>query len=784
MIHPPSLRSSGQKMRRQEHLGRPLVRLLVANTLLSLLMTLCTIYLLHTLVQNLSLRYMLLLDSALLAALCIPIIYWLLFRPLLEQASQRLQAERALQVSEREFREMLENVHLLAVTLDTEGAITFCNDFLLESTGWQREDVLGRNWFDLFIPPDEREAVRQLFQEAVRQGTIPTHYEYCILTRDGVKRYVSWNNSLQHAPDDRVTKATSIGEDITERKAVEERSRLAATVLDNTMEGVAVLNARGQIHSVNPAFTTITGFSAAEVIDRPCSLLFSDRHARGFFLGIWRALRNTHQWEGEIWGRRQNGEAYLAWVAITTIQDVAGRMLHCIITFNDITRLKRHAALLEHQAYHDALTGLPNRALFHDRLELALAHARRENAALAVMFLDLDHFKGINDTLGHFVGDQLLQETSARLVRCVRKADTVARLGGDEFTLLLPEINQPEDAALVARKVLEACSEPYLVGEQAILVTPSIGISIYPHDGKHAEALLHSADIAMYRTKMQGRNGYNLYSTTDLAETERGDLDDELADALERREFVLHYQPQFDLRSGWLSGVEAFIRWQHRSLGLLPPTAFLPAVEESGLIVPLGEWILQTACAQYKRWMDAGRHPGRLTVNLSLRQVLHRDLAATVQRALADSGLSPRYLALDIHESLTTRGTDRSADTLEELHRLGVRLAMDDYGSGLSSLARLRQYPIHALKLDRTVVNNLPRHADAVAIASAAIALAHGLNLTIIAEGAETLEQLDFLRAQRCDEAQGFLLGHPLPADEFSATFLATPTAQSARLHD
>jgi diguanylate cyclase (GGDEF)-like protein/PAS domain S-box-containing protein len=433
----------------------------------------------------------------------------------------------------------------------------------------------------------------------------------------------------------------------------------------------------------------------------------------------------------------------------------------------DITERKAAEETIRHLAYHDGLTGLPNRTLFEDRLTVTLAQARRKRRLAAVMFLDLDRFKVVNDTVGHAMGDRLLQSVAERLKALVREGDTVARVGGDEFTLLLPEVGRVEDAVDVAERILETLRDPWPVNGHEFHITTSIGIAMCPGDGEDAESLMRNADTAMYRAKDRGRDNYKLYAPAMNSRiAERLALENSLRHALERDEFVVHYQPQVNLETGRIVGVEALVRWQHPERGLVSPVEFIPVAEETGLIVPLGAWVLRTACAQSKAWQDAGLPPMRMAVNLSARQFQRRDLLDTVAAALAETGLAPEYLQLEITEGAAMQDVDQTLAILRELREAGVQLSIDDFGTGHSSLSYLKRFPIDVVKIDQSFVQDLTLDPNDAAIASTIIVMAHNLGLKVIAEGVETAEQLAFLRERDCDEMQGFLFSRAAPAPE------------------
>ncbi len=432
------------------------------------------------------------------------------------------------------------------------------------------------------------------------------------------------------------------------------------------------------------------------------------------------------------------------------------------------------------QAFHDALTGLPNRRLFEDRLDQAMALSHRRGRSLAVLFLDIDRFKHINDTLGHGIGDRLLQTAAERLSEILRAEDTIARMGGDEFTLLLPDVEKPEEAVHVAQRMLESLAQPFLLGDHELFVTGSIGISLFPTDGGDTQTLLKNADAAMYRAKEQGRGGCQLYTQEmNTVAMERLVLENSLRGAIKREEFLLVYQPQVDLRNGHIIGVEALVRWRHPELGLVPPTKFIPLAEETGLIVPLGAWVLKEACCQAVRWQTAG-HPLRMSVNLSARQFEQRGLAQAIGDTLRETGLDSRWLDLEMTESTMIKNTQRATQTLQELKALGVRTSLDDFGTGYSSLAYLCRFPLDILKVDRSFVQGLSGDVKGLAVVQAIIQMAHALGLEVVAEGVETAEQRDQLASLNCDAMQGYLFSPPVSAEKIEGFLVERQLAVAA----
>jgi diguanylate cyclase (GGDEF)-like protein/PAS domain S-box-containing protein len=554
------------------------------------------------------------------------------------------------------------------------------------------------------------------------------------------------------------------------QRRTEQTLRLYATVFTNAAEGMIICDQQNRIAAVNPAFTAITGYGLDDVAGKSPGVLRSGRHEPGFYHQMWSQLQSERLWRGEIWNRRRNGEVFPEWLSISAVLDDQGAVRNYIGIFSDVTERKAAEARIHHLAYHDALTGLPNRILLEDRLEQAILQSRRSGHRTAVLFLDLDRFKNINDTLGHKVGDILLVQVSARCADLLRETDTICRQGGDEFVIVLPDLESDQDAAHVARKIVRALAKPFLLSGHELTVTGSIGIALFPDDGRSASELLRNADAAMYRTKAEGRNGYQFYSA-DMNVISLSDLllESQLRGAIGRDELVLDYQPKIDAASGAPRGFEALLRWQHPEQGLIPPARFIPLAEECGLIGAIGEWVLGTACSQLRNWMDAGLPALPMSVNISADQFAHQDVLAVVDKVLTRTGIPPALLELELTETLLMRNVDRATTVLSQLRQRGVGLAIDDFGTGYSSLSYLKQFPVHTLKVDKSFVADIAEADDTAKIAGAIIALAHGLDLQVIAEGVETEAQRRYLLEHGCDQFQGFLFSLPLSATQATA---------------
>ncbi len=594
------------------------------------------------------------------------------------------------------------------------------------------------------------------------------------MLKAGVEDFICKDNLSRLVPA--ILRALKNSEIRREKEASEARSRMWATAFEHAAVGIFITDPDCRILETNRAFSQIMGYPHDEIVGRTPGVWKSGHHDRDFYQSMWNSLQTTGQWRGEIRNRHRSGKLVDQWLTISAVKDDTGSVTHYVAMFSDISRLKETERQLEYLAHHDILTDLPNRMLFNTRLEQAIEHARRRQTMLAVLFLDLDRFKHINDSFGHAAGDALLKEVARRLRGNIRAEDTAARLGGDEFCLLLDPIHTKEDAATVTGKILTAFQQPFRVENQEVHVTPSIGISVFPRDGKDAATLFRNADAAMYQAKSQGSNGFAFYSKTltDRA-FEQVMLENALHKAIQNRELRLYFQPQVEMRTGKLIGAEALLRWEHPDMGIIPPSRFIPLAEETGLILAMGAWVFQAGCLQAKNWLDRGLHPGRLSLNVSGAQIRHGKLVAEVERALAESGLPPASLELEVTEGFIMEKAEHSIEILERLRGMGVSLAIDDFGTGYSSLSYLKRLPIQRLKIDQSFVRDIPGDPDDMAICRAVIALGRSMGLDIIAEGVETEAQRRFLLEHDCHNGQGFLFSRPLPPLEFERKWLSRP---------
>ncbi len=549
---------------------------------------------------------------------------------------------------------------------------------------------------------------------------------------------------------------------------------LAANVFENTIEAIMITDTQGIIQRVNKAFTTITGYSEKEVTGKNPRILKSNRHDTHFYKTIWKTVLDTGSWEGEIWNRRKNGETFPEWLSINAIKDASGQTIYYAALFHDISDAKKNERLLNYQANYDPLTGLPNRQLFNDRLKNALTHCRREQLPMSLFFCDLDDFKNINDSQGHYFGDLLLKSAAQRLAQCCRDEDTVARLGGDEFAIICPFIRANEPAAAsLAKRILEAFAAPFDLDGAQVFAQMSIGITRYPEDGKDIETLIKNADVAMYRSKGKGKNQYSFYTPElSIQVLRRISLSNDLRSALDHQEFMVYYQPKADILTGYVSGMEALMRWNRRGIEIVSPAEFIPLAEDTGAIYPLGEWIMEEACYRIKEFSQICGRDLKIAVNLSVKQFSQLDLISKIKNILEKTGLPSHLLTIEITENIVISNIEKTIQTLNELSELGIQISIDDFGTGYSSLSYLKKLPLSELKIDKSFVDDTPNNTESCAIVNTVLSLARNLNLKTVAEGVENQAQLNFLKQNGCNEIQGYYFCQPVSGQEMKA-FLA-----------
>jgi len=621
----------------------------------------------------------------------------------------------------------------------------------------------GYRDFLALIHPDDRAVVDDTYNFSV-SARRPCGIDHRLQFPDGRMKWVHARCITHYDAEGQPLRSLGTVQDISAQRLAEEQLGLAASVFDHSLNGVVITDTNTRILKANPAFHKILGYAPEELVGQKLSLFESGRHDKHFYKALWAALKQSGNWQGEILDRRKDGQTVPLWQSISAVRDRFGQVTHYVGVCYDLSEQKQSAEHIHRLAYYDPLTELPNRQLFSNRCEHALQRANRAHRLFVVLFLDLDRFKYVNDSLGHPVGDGLLRSVAQRLRENVRESDTVARLGGDEFIVLLEDIKTRHDAERIACKILAAFTRTFEVNGHNLDIRTSIGISCYPDDGKDVATLIKNADLALYRAKELGRGNFRFYEAhLSTRAKERLFLEGALREALKREEMTVYYQPQFALDSGLMIGAEALLRWRHGSRGMIPPDKFVPIAEDTGLIVTLGEWVLRTACRQAKEWLDAGCGSLKMAVNLSGAQIDGCDIVATVSQVLQETGLQPDQLELEITETYIMRRPQRNVQMLEGLRALGVSLAIDDFGTGQSSLSYLNALPVDKLKIDRSFIMDISQRGSE-AITRAILALGHSLQLKVLAEGVETAEQAEFLRKLGCHEVQGYYYGRPMDA--------------------
>ncbi|MFJ3526031.1 EAL domain-containing protein [Pseudomonas sp. NPDC090203] len=702
--------------------------------------------------------------------------------------TEQIEASQSLRDSEQRYRMLAESISDVIFSTDPKLAPNYVSPSVNTVLGYSAEWILDNGWNSIIANPQQLTSLNSLLHvigkalnkpealAALRREITTQLFLFDCLRADGRKIPVELRLVLVWDESGAFEGILGVGRDISQQRRAEKDLRMAATVFEHSTSAILITDPAGYIVQANDAFSRVSGYAVSQVLDQLPMMLTVDDQQEAHMGYILKQLNQRGSWEGELWLKRRDGEHYPAWVGITAVLDDEGDLASYVCFFSDISERKASEQRIHRLAYYDALTHLPNRTLFQDRLHTALQHAERQHAWVVLMFLDLDRFKPINDSLGHAAGDRMLKEMASRLLACVAEDDTVARMGGDEFTLLL-QPGATQQAALtraihVAEQILASLVKPFVLEGREFFVTASIGIALSPQDGNELSQLMKNADTAMYHAKERGKNNFQFYQADmNASALERLELESDLRHALEQEEFTLYYQPQFSGDGKRLTGTEALLRWRHPRRGLVPPGDFIPVLEELGLVVEVGEWVLKEACRQLREWHLAKVRVPKVSVNISARQFSDGQLGTRIANILQETGLPPACLELELTESILMREVSEAMHILDSLKRLGLSIAVDDFGTGYSSLNYLKQFPIDVLKIDRTFVDGLPSGEQDAQIARAIIAMAHSLNLAVIAEGVETHEQLDFLREHGCDEVQGYLFGRPMPAQRFEAQF-------------
>ncbi|WP_441347684.1 MULTISPECIES: putative bifunctional diguanylate cyclase/phosphodiesterase [Shewanella] len=650
---------------------------------------------------------------------------------------------------------------------DVAGRYVLVNRSVELAWGRSRDQLLNRTDDEIF-EPDVAEGFVTGDYESIVRGV---HVATAECEANDIDQSQSWLETTKVpvvAADGTLEGVIGITRNISSHKAAQEQLELAANVFENSVEGVVITNAEGQIVEVHGAFSEITGYSREEVLGKNPRILNSGRHDKAFFDRLWHSLLTNGKWHGEIWNRRKSGAIYPEQLTISSMYDDDHQVRYFVAVFADISAQKKSEKELARLAYQDPLTKLPNRLMLSANLEQELRHAVREETELALIFIDVDLFKHINDSYGHVAGDSILVEVARRLGQKLGNEGTLARLGSDEFIAVLPHIESGDHVSLMVSRLREVFDTPFLFDDEAsIRLTASMGVAIYPGDGESGDTLLRNADTAMHRAKRNGRNNYAFYTQSlTLESVEHLKLQSALHDAISNGTFYLVYQPKLDLSSGACIGFEALLRWQDPQLGQISPAVFIPVAEKIGLINEIGHWVLKQAAAQAALWLAKGKAFGRISVNVTGPQLQQKHFFDQVRRVLDEAGVPPEYLELEVTESCMMSDPLAVIEVLKQLGELGVELSVDDFGTGYSSLNYLKRLPIHKLKIDQSFIRDIPSDSNNTAIAKAVIALGHALNLCIIAEGVETPEQAAFLKAAGCDQAQGYLYSQPRVVDE------------------
>jgi len=691
-----------------------------------------------------------------------------------EDTAISLEQEIGLRVeSEILSRRILDMALDAVISVDQQGKVIYWNPKAERIFGYSAPYVQGKSILELVVEPREHNAIQWRLNQFLNSGVKSIkadRFEMTAVRVDGQRLPLEVAVTALKRYGEYVF--TGFVRDLSERNKYLEELRVSAITF-NSQEGIIIADGETNILRVNKAFGDIAGYSAEEVIGAPLELLYSDHHDKNFYAAVWESVEENDGWEGEIWGRRKNGDAIPLHMTITAIRDEEGHASHYVLAFSDITRTKKDADEIYNLAFFDPLTSLPNRRLLMDRLTQAVASSGRTGQKSALLFLDLDNFKNLNDTLGHDFGDLLLQQTAQRLRHSLRVEDTVARIGGDEFVIILQNLGEedadaPAQTEAVANKILSALNQSYSLHDHECFSSASIGVTLFEDSSVQVEELLKQADIAMYQAKKSGRNMMRFFDPQMQENiSQRANLENALHNAVEKKQFQLYFQPQVDGKNETV-GAEALIRWQHPVLGTVSPQDFIPLAEESGLIVPIGSWVIEAACEQIRCWRDNPRTADlTVAVNISPRQFYQANFVDEVLECLVKTGIDSRALKLELTEGLILDDVDKAIIKMNELRRAGIHFSLDDFGTGYSSLAYLTKLPLSQLKIDQSFVRNIGVNDSDSIIIKTIVGMSKSLNFEVVAEGVESQHQYDFLEALGCQLFQGYLFSRPLPAEEF-----------------
>ncbi|WP_406666231.1 EAL domain-containing protein [Gallaecimonas sp. GXIMD1310] len=694
-----------------------------------------------------------------------------------EQADARLQAAHADTQEQRTLFMRVFNMmpDIVSLTRLADGKLVDVNDNWERITGWKKAEAIGKTTEDLGIWGDIK--LRQAFVARLQHNVVQNQ-RVQFLDRYGRVIESEASGCIFEERGKRFLLLSC--KDIGERLQREQELKLLAEVVKSSFDGVMITDANKHILTVNQAFTTITGYQAEDALGKTPRLLSSGQHDERYYRQMWATIEQDGHWQGEIWNKRKSGELYPQWLTITRLQDDDHQASNYIAVFSDLTERKAAEARIAFLAYHDALTELPNRTLLVDRADQALMQAKRDDHSLALLYLDLDRFKAINDSLGHHIGDELLKAVVSRLKPLLRESDTLCRQGGDEFLILLPHIEKSHEVQHIIDRILHAMSAPFQIDGHRLWISTSIGVACYPEDGDSSAQLLRKADTALYHAKDSGRSTYSFFDRhMDQDINDRLVMETALKDAIGTEQLQLHYQPLMDVKTGNVAGVEALIRWRSPLLGQVSPGRFIPLAEETGLIISLGDWVLETACRQLAAWQQQG-FSGVMAVNLSIRQLVQPNFVPQLAHLLEKTGVRPQNLELELTESLMMENISVCLEAVQGLKKLGIHLSIDDFGTGYSSLSYLKRFDVDNLKIDQSFVHGLRSdNSQARPLIRAIVQMAHSLSLKVIAEGVETAEQLAVLRDEGVDMAQGYLFAKPIPANEAEALLFKSVTVRS-----
>jgi diguanylate cyclase (GGDEF)-like protein/PAS domain S-box-containing protein len=686
--------------------------------------------------------------------------------------AQLLREQEALRMTAARLRQLLAANPTILYALSVDGQRlkpAWISENITRVYGYTPEECLQTSWWLKHMHDEDRDRIRKEQARLFSEHSLTQEYRF--YDKGGGIHWVRDDMRLLVDAAGNATEVVGSWNDITAKRQADERLQLHAAAMDSTRDGILITDLNGRMLACNPAFTEITGYRESEILGRSPLMLQSARQDEQFLRALHDSLVQNGQWQGEIRSRHKNGGIVPQWLTVSEVRNGHSNPAHYVAVMTDLTRLKRSEQQLEHLAHYDPLTGLPNRVLLRSLLQHAVERAQRHEHQVGVLFLNLDQFKTINDSLGHACGDELLLNVTKRLKDRLRGEDTLGRLGGDEFVVVLEALQEPLDAEIMARDLLAILDVPFVLSDgHETHARGSIGISVFPLDGTTAEELLHHADAAMHRAKEHGGNQFAYYTREVSARAlERLEMAAGLRRALSQKEFVLYYQPKVDLTSGRVTGAEALLRWQRPGHSIVPPIHFIPLAEKSGQIVAIGAWVIDEACRQMRAWADAGLSGIKVAVNVSARQFAGKELEGVVVGALERHGVAPQHLTLELTESMLMEDPEGTIVRLASLKRLGVQLSLDDFGTGYSSLTYLSRFPMDQLKIDRSFVIDICTEPSAANIANSVIALAHRMQLKVVAEGVETEAQLDYLKKNHCDEMQGYYFSKPLPAEEFAS---------------